>query len=567
MRPGDEITGGGNMRLMRALCCVGLLLLALPGWADRLVFGAFASQQNAQNWAKRVASRLQIETKVATVVRADGQTLYRVISEPLAETQLLRLRSVAERENIKLWRMREQVSVADTVGPAPTEPVPSAPAEAPAPPANADSEAADMPVAAKTRPAALPTATTEIESNRTLLSTQTSAYAEPADPGFEIEWDVGLQSRWFAQRGHQGQQKVQGAVSLAPEFYKAWQGDRHSVTFAPFLRVDSLDDERSHFDVRELFYSYVGENWELHAGARRVFWGVTEFHHLVDIINQTDLVENIDTEDKLGQPMLQYTYIHDLGTLDVFLLTGFRERTFPSLDGRLNAPLPILDEARYASGSEELRTDFAIRWSQQIGALEFGVHHFSGTSRDPIMEVAGLQPALRAFYPVIDQTGVDAQLIQGDWALKLEGFSRSGFGDRYAAVNLGLERTLVGVLGSSADFGIVAEYMFDERGEDAFNTLFENDVALGGRLAFNDFANTQALVGVIVDADRSEYVWSLEASRQLGDAWSVSLEGRVFQGGRDLQDGTLLQILSDPEFKSAWLQQEDYLQLEFTRFF
>jgi len=54
------------------------------------------------------------------------------------------------------------------------------------------------------------------------------------------------------------------------------------------------------------------------------FWGVTEFQHLVDIINQTDLVENIDTEDKLGQPMINLALINDWGTVDLFIMPYFR---------------------------------------------------------------------------------------------------------------------------------------------------------------------------------------------------------------------------------------------------
>ena len=52
-------------------------------------------------------------------------------------------------------------------------------------------------------------------------------------------------------------------------------------------------------------------------GVGKVFWGVTESQHLVDIINQTDLVENIDTEDKLGQPMLETTWLQNWGATTV----------------------------------------------------------------------------------------------------------------------------------------------------------------------------------------------------------------------------------------------------------
>ena len=206
---------------------------------------------------------------------------------------------------------------------------------------------------------------------------------EPSSADHSLDLDLGLQLRAFSKSGLDGQSRTQGSVSAQLEYYRAWNEDRSSLTFTPFVRVDGEDDERTHFDVRELFWSRVGPDWDLHLGAKQVFWGVTEFKHLVDVINQTDLVENIDGEDKLGQPMAHLSVVRDWGILDFYLLTGFRERTFPGSDGRLRPPLPVDDDARYESGAGRWRVDGAVRWQRQLGRLTLGIHHFSGTSRAP----------------------------------------------------------------------------------------------------------------------------------------------------------------------------------------
>jgi hypothetical protein len=281
-----------------------------------------------------------------------------------------------------------------------------------------------------------------------------------------LDLDLGLQLRAFPKSGLDGQSRTQASVSAQLEYHGAWDESRSSLTFTPFVRLDGEDDERTHFDVRELFFSRVGPNWDVHLGAKQVFWGVTEFKHLVDVINQTDLVENIDGEDKLGQPMAHLSLVRDWGILDFYLLTGFRERTFPGSDGRLRPPLPVHDDARFESGAGRWRVDGAVRWQHQLGPLTFGIHHFSGTSRAPVLipepDPDG-EPVLRPFYPVIDQTGMDAQAIFGDWAWKLEAVSSSGYEGRYSAFNAGFERTLVGFLGGRSDVGLVVEYMFDGR--------------------------------------------------------------------------------------------------------
>ncbi|MGA1675618.1 MAG: hypothetical protein ACO377_04240 [Pseudomonadales bacterium] len=391
------------------------------------------------------------------------------------------------------------------------------------------------------------------------------------EPGY-FDVDLGFQTRAFADPGLQGQSQDQPSASIKFSFSRVWDESAQAITVTPFYRYDSKDDERTHADLRELFWTRIGEDWEFHLGARQIFWGVTEFKHLVDVINQTDLVEDIDGEDKLGQPMAHLSLVRGGGILDLFLMTGFRERTFPGEEGRLRPPIAIdPDRARYESDDRERHVDVAVRWSQDVGALSYGIYHFAGTSRDPLFDPvlgANNEVTLVPYYPQIDQTGLDAQLVAGDWAFKLEAISRAGFGERYEAFNAGFERTLVSVLGTRSDLGLVVEYLHDGRGDEAFDTLFERDLALGTRVSFNDMADTQALAGFIVDQETKEHVLSLEATRRLGDSWTVALEGRLF-GGADSVDPKLpAPMLLSPEIeRSAPLQRDDYVQLEFTRFF
>ena len=121
------------------------------------------------------------------------------------------------------------------------------------------------------------------------------------------EWSgyLGTEFRYFTQDPRDPRQHDENfSLVFEPEYYHEWDKGTQSLAFVPFFRLDQHDNERTHFDIRELNWTKVAENWELRLGLRKVFWGVTEFQHLVDIINQTDLVENIDTEDKLGQPMI-----------------------------------------------------------------------------------------------------------------------------------------------------------------------------------------------------------------------------------------------------------------------
>ncbi len=205
------------------------------------------------------------------------------------------------------------------------------------------------------------------------------------DAAFFEDWEatgyVESEIRGFAKKALDGRQSGRASASLSLEFelFKEWENRDLSFTATPYLRLDASDPGRSHFDLREFYFQKISDAWELRAGVGKVFWGVTESRHLVDIINQTDLVENIDGEEKLGQPMVNLTIPSQWGTFDFYLLPYFRERTFPGPKGRLRSQ-PAVDAARpiYESSSEQWHTDFALRYANYFGNFDIGLSYFRG---------------------------------------------------------------------------------------------------------------------------------------------------------------------------------------------
>lgn len=330
------------------------------------------------------------------------------------------------------------------------------------------------------------------------------------------------------------QKRLYPSLAIQPEYYRTWDKGRHSFTFVPFLRLDPIDSERTHADVRELTWLWADGPWEIRAGMREVFWGVTESQHLVNVINQTDAVEDLDGDEKLGQPMINLSYAASLGTLDLFMLPYFRERPFAGWKGRPHAARPIDDDqTRYESPAGRHHIDWAIRWFQTWGVWDIGLSHFVGTNRDPLLLVgrdgAGHQQegaVLTPYYAQMNQTGLDLQSTQGGWLIKAELISRDTQGERYSAATGGFEYTLVGLLDSDADLGIIGEYLFDDRHDHA-TTPFASDVMTGLRLTLNDEQSTSLLLGSIIDPDSGAMAWKLEGNRRLGESWKLSVEGRA----------------------------------------
>jgi hypothetical protein len=368
--------------------------------------------------------------------------------------------------------------------------------------------------------------------------------------GYELSGYVSAEGRFFVNEAtFPGQENISGSLAVAPELYHEWENGS-ALTFIPYARLDGTDPERTHFDIRELNYLLLGEKWELRIGVGKVFWGTTEFVHLVDIVNQTDFVEDIDGEDKLGQPMVHLALVRDWGVVDMFALPYFRERTFPGSNGRPRFGLRV-DTVHpvYESDDEEHHTDYAFRYSHYIGALDFGVSYFTGTGREPTflpgMDSGG-QPVLIPFYELIDQTGVDLQVVAGQWLLKLEAIQRSGQGEDFSAFTGGFEYTFVGLGGSAIDLGIVGEWAYDDRGE-AATTANEDDILTGIRVTFNDQAGSEVLAGLALDRDSSAQIISVEASRRFGSSVKASLEAYAFV---DLPIDDPLYSMRDDDFVS-----------------
>ena len=356
--------------------------------------------------------------------------------------------------------------------------------------------------------------------------------AQAAAPEFDLRGAAGFEGRGFAEDGvARGQGSGDVSLRLAPEFHATLSDGKAHAVFSPWYRQDSGDPSRSHFDLRELAFEYASDTWEARLGVRRVFWGVAESNHLVDVINQTDAIENPDQEDKLGQPMLNLALIRRWGTLDAYVLPWFRERTFPGRHGRLRTNLVVDPRlTRYESPAAEHHVDFALRYTFSGDGFDVGLSQFRGTSREPLL-VAARTPngtrRLAAEYRQIDQTGLDAQFTWNSWLFKLEALHRTGMGPGYAALVGGFEYTQVGVAGSGCDLGWLLELHWDQRGKEAA-TVFNHDVFGGLRLALNDAAGTSILAGVVVDVGDGGVFGNVEAERRFGDRWKAELQLRVF---------------------------------------
>lgn len=400
-----------------------------------------------------------------------------------------------------------------------------------------------------------------------LLSAAATAAQPPEINGF-IEGEL----RWFPTSAlFEGQASFFASAAGQVELYWEDATAANALEMKLFYRQTSADGgESTHGDVRELYYRHLFDGWQLEVGFNKVFWGVTESLHLVDIVNQTDNVEAVNGEEKLGQPMIAVGIEQSWGNLDVYLMPWFRERVFSSGNERFQFGNPVTGElipwdqgaTRWQSSHEDRHIDLALRWLQYFGNLDLGLSFFRGTNREPIPVISDgfvmpgsdivLTTALSSYYEILEQYGLELQYLHGDWAFKFEGVARRLDSGDYSAVAGGFEYTFSNLAPWGQDVGAIIEYLWNDRRDvdtrplidpdsglsdldnpfavipGEFLSPFENDLFLGARFALNDVNSTEFVGGFIYDLNSGTTLGTFEGSTRVGDSLRIGLNIYLF---------------------------------------
>lgn len=399
---------------------------------------------------------------------------------------------------------------------------------------------------------------------RSLFAQENTAKDPKISTDFSLE--ISSDHRYFLKEGlYNNQKQYFASIALEPEFTLKWDKGDQRVVGDLFGRLNTHDPNRNHWDIRELYYQVSKNNWEFSVGMKKIYWGVIESVHLVDVINQTDLVEGFDGEDKLGQPMLHYTWLSNFGTFEGFLLPFHRKRTLPGEEGRLRFPIVLdADAANYESDMEEFDLGGAFRYSHYFSVFDVGLSYIYHSNREFLVR-PNEQFEFVPYYEKMHQIGIDIQATTGSFLWKFEGINRYADSDDFIALAVGGEYTFSNIKNSGLDLGVLSEFIYDNRAPVLFDfetgnisgstgTGFQKDIFAGGRLAFNDTHDTAILFGGLFDLENKGKIFSLEAERRFFQNWKAELELRL-----------LTNFEEDELF--YFFRNDSFIQLNLARYF
>ncbi|WP_394538821.1 hypothetical protein PRJ39_25225 [Lysobacter enzymogenes] len=253
--------------------------------------------------------------------------------------------------------------------------------------------------------------------------------------------------------------------------------------------------------------------WRVQGGIGRMFWGVTESRHLVNIVNPADLRFDSGGLSSLGQPLLSASTHHGDAQWQALALPCHRPRARQvGADGaRSDTFAPI------RCG----RSDYALRYRFSKGPLDLGLVRFDGLAREPWSDAQGER------YPRLRRWSADAQLTLGAWLLKLEAArdARPGYGARRASV-VGFEYAL-SFVGTRLDYGLLYEHL-EQTG---CAPLTCGDM-VGLRLSANDAAGSELLASALKDRTTGHTLYVLRGQRRIGERYQLRVDGNRFGSER-----------------------------------
>ncbi len=340
--------------------------------------------------------------------------------------------------------------------------------------------------------------------------------------------------------------KINGTLSSRLDFYpnhsKGTTSEGHSAevkieAFHDFdesrivgefiIRGDKKDSGRRITEARQAYFRIPFAEFDVFVGNRQEFWGKAESKNVVDVINQFDAAANEGKSSKLGAPSISAERYLDIGDLQLWYISNFREKTFNDSNAHPSSGVPI-SSAQYARKEGKNADDFALRFSGFAGDWDLAGSVFYGTARDPILSVNSNGSALNPHYALQKSIGFEAQYTGDVTLLKLESLhgtqsSLIGVHD-FAATVAGIEYTYYGPVETIWDIGLIGEFQHDDRPQAAANQF---GVA-GVRIVFNDIADSNILFLASMDRKTDQSFFSLEATRRINDVTSVKFTSQFY---------------------------------------
>jgi hypothetical protein len=377
------------------------------------------------------------------------------------------------------------------------------------------------------------------------------AVAQDFDLGSRGE--VGFEGRVFFPRRDQlgdydvGNIDMTGRLQVDAEYGDAAARGR------VFSRLDPYDSERTVLVPEEIWLQGELSIVRVRAGYQMLNWSATEAFHPVDVINSRLFDGNFENPEKIGEPMLAVRVEIPNGNLELMAMPVFTAPILPSSHSRLSLTPPNIDlgEALVLEHDgdvtdERWQLQWAARVQQTWGDADIAVSFVQHIDRSmPLIVFDPMTVSVRPMYQALSQAALAYTHVLDQTILKVEAAYRNfdqpdddmtSLGPvperDHVLAALGIEQGLSHPNGQETAVLLEGQALIPLHGHfpKAQYPLFEHDVLIGMRHAWNDEQSSSLLFTVIIDVyDPERIVMGAAYARRLGEEWGLTAGMRLFR--------------------------------------
>jgi hypothetical protein len=414
-----------------------------------------------------------------------------------------------------------------------------------------------------------------------LALTPAVALADGESLDIESKGELGTESRIFwpdeDERTDAGNVAMAGRLQLDAEL------ENYSARARVFSRLDPYDRTRTRVVPEELYVQAEAEPFRLRVGFQMLNWTATEAFHPADIINSRILDGSFENPEKIGEPIASLRFEIPNGNVELLAMPVFTAPVLPSAQSPLNlggeVPAPfefnrgaLIIDRHGKLTAERLQPQWGVQVQQTWGDADISVHMVQQIDRSqPLVQLDNINLEFRPVFQAVTQAGLTYQHVVDSTLLKLEGAYRvfdrpdsrvTRFGPvparNHVLVAAGLEHATTLGEGSDTSFLIEGQVLVPTQDDypEPLEPLFQHDVLIGMRHAFNDEQSTSVLATVIVDVEHpDQIVAGASLNRRLGEEWGATLGARFMHIPPEDEDAPVL-------FENLHAQHQLYLDIK-----
>ncbi|MCJ8346744.1 hypothetical protein MJH12_14470 [bacterium] len=363
--------------------------------------------------------------------------------------------------------------------------------------------------------------------------------------------------------------------SIANKTSLKWRAkqDNYSAEIRGFVRRDFSQKSRDVSILEEFSMSYEGNSYEISLGSKMFNWSALEAFHPVDNINARNYDSNVESPEKIGQNVVQYSkLIGESIVWDFYYMPDFRHPKLTGKDSRLsfsgvdfNNYSQILSNGSYSNSSS--KDQWGLRYQRNFEGGDISFHYMDFVDKNHFLE----QPngnGLQASFAAVKQFGGTLQQILGEYTLKVEAaylyyadfslLNANSLEDHFQ-LPVGLEKTSYHDNSQETVWIVEAQNIFgvDEKVRLALDP-FQRDILFGFRHSFNDVMSKELSGSIIIDLEESKQILiSTTWAQRLSDTSKFKFHLRMIDAYANGQNPVGLQNLN----------QDHQVLMEYIRYF